>query len=43
MSVLLLTYECVPTDLESDAGLEVETGKGEEEEEEQRGKSSAGI
>ena len=47
MSVLLLTYECVPADLESDAVLEVEAGKadhqGEEEEEEQRVKSSAGI
>ena len=45
MSVLLLTYECVPTDLESYAVLEVEAGKadhqGEEEEEEQRVKSSA--
>ena len=45
--VLLLTYECVPADLESEAGLEVEAGKddhqGEEKEEEQRVKSSAGI
>ena len=47
MSVLLLTYECVPADLDFDAVLEVEAGKadhqGEEEEEEQRVKSFAGM